>query len=167
MSRSGSLDPCSAILSRLAKRLGLETKLLEFRLQRQWYDIVGESLASHTWPAQIRFKKLYLIVPNSVWLQQLTFLKPTLLAHIKRACGEEFIQDIVLRVGGTPRLSTFSRSGHPDPGRSSTREEREHDPSAIPINLISPQDPDLRRRFTEVIARYPFRRILPRPEADR
>lgn len=168
MSRSGSLDPCSAILRRLSKRLGLETKLLEFRLQRQWRDMVGEPLASHTWPAQIRFKKLYLIVPNSIWLQQLTFLKPSLLAHIKRAEGGEFIHDIVLRVGETPGPSTFSQDSPTEPDRSSIRrQEIEPAPSPIPIDLINLRDPDLRRRFTEVIARYPFRRTPSRPGADR
>ena len=44
-------------------------------------------MGSHTWPAQIRFKKLYLVVRNSVWLQQLTFLKPALLAKLQAESG--------------------------------------------------------------------------------
>jgi hypothetical protein len=77
MRPSGSLDSFSIILSGLAKRLGLQTHLFEVRLQQQWREIIGEPVGSHTWPVQVRFKKLYLIVRNSVWLQQLMFLKPT------------------------------------------------------------------------------------------
>ena len=84
MRTHGSLDSFSVILSGLAKRLGLQSHLFELRLQQQWREIIGEPIASHTWPAQVRFKKLYLLVRNSVWLQQLTFLKPTLLAKLNK-----------------------------------------------------------------------------------
>ena len=74
----------SSVLTKLAKRLGLEAKLLEAQLRRHWPEIAGEQIAAHTRPDQIRFKKLHLIVANSVWLQQLTFLKPTLLRRSTR-----------------------------------------------------------------------------------
>src|SRR6478672_12818734 len=99
MRPSGSLDSFSAILSGLSKRLGLQSHLFELRLQQQWRDIIGEPVGSHTWPAQVRFKKLYLIVRNSVWLQQLVFLKPALLATLNERAGSEMITDIAFRVG--------------------------------------------------------------------
>jgi predicted nucleic acid-binding Zn ribbon protein len=102
MARPGTLDSFGTILSGLSKRLGLESRLVELRLQHQWRDIVGEPMASHTWPANIRFKKLYLIVRNSVWLQQLTFLKPALLTKLQADAGPELVTDIVGRVGELP-----------------------------------------------------------------
>ena len=51
-----SIDSLSSILEGVARRLGLESKLLESRLQRDWVSIVGEPIASNTWPDQIRFK---------------------------------------------------------------------------------------------------------------
>ncbi len=78
----GSIDSLSSILEGVARRLGLESKLLENRLRRDWVSIVGEPIASNTWPDQIRYKKLYLLVHNSVWLHQLTFLKPTLIQKL-------------------------------------------------------------------------------------
>ncbi|MCP9472642.1 MAG: DUF721 domain-containing protein [Nitrospira sp.] len=161
MPRTGSLDSCGAILSGLSKRLGLETKLLEFRLQRQWRDIVGEPLASQTWPAHIRFKKLYLIVRNSVWLQQLTFLKPSLLDQVGRAVGMEPIKDIVFRVGEIPVPAVPSENDPVVSGRPPERDEVETAPLALGI-----RDPELRRRFTEAIARYPFRQARSRPAKD-
>ena len=41
MSVSGPLDSFGAILSGLAKRLGLETRLVELRIQQRWPEIVG------------------------------------------------------------------------------------------------------------------------------
>jgi len=83
----GSIDSFSSILEGLARRLGIEAKLLESRLQRDWVFIVGEPIASNTWPAQIRYKKLYLLVHYSVWLHQLTLLKPTMLHKLNMVAG--------------------------------------------------------------------------------
>ena len=99
MRAHGSLDSVACILEGLARRLGLETKLLESRLRRQWPDIVGEQIAAHTRPEQIRFKKLLIHVRHSVWLQQLTFLKPVLLQKINDAAGEPLVSELVLRIG--------------------------------------------------------------------
>ena len=93
------LDSFGSILAGLAHRLGLESKLFEARLRRQWPDIVGEPIATHTRPDQIRFKKLTIFVHNTVWLQQLTFLKPVLLEKVNAMAGEPLVTEIVLRIG--------------------------------------------------------------------
>ncbi|HQW90829.1 MAG TPA: DUF721 domain-containing protein, partial [Nitrospira sp.] len=93
------LDSFSSILAGVAHRLGLESKMFEARLRRQWPDIVGEPIAAHTRPDQIRFKKLYVLVHNSVWLQQLTFLKPVLLEKVNAMAGQPLVTEIVLRIG--------------------------------------------------------------------
>ena len=106
----GSIDSVSSVLEGLARRLGLESKLLESRLRRNWVSIVGEPIASNTWPDQIRYKKLYLLVHNSVWLHQLTFLKPTLIHKLNTVAGGELITDIVLRVGELPATNNVPAS---------------------------------------------------------
>jgi len=163
MAGSGPLDSFGTILSGLAKRLGLESHLVELRLQQHWREIVGEPIASHTWPAQLRAKKLYLIVPNSVWLQQLTFLKPTLLAKLNAEAGTELVTDIVLRLGEIPAPATdssgASTANEPSPVPGVSKAEAASHTAVI-------QDPDIRQRFTEVISTYPSRTPSP-PEADR
>ncbi|MDH5667122.1 MAG: DUF721 domain-containing protein [Nitrospira sp.] len=152
MPTRGSLDSCSVILSGLAKRLGLESKLLEARVQRQWPEIMGEPIASQTWPAHIRFKKLYLTVRNSVWLQQLTYLKPTLLAKLHDSTGAALIEEIVLRVGEIPMPISASTSPSEDEIPADSELGVEMDPHTAGI-----QDPDLRKRFTTAILKYPSR----------
>jgi hypothetical protein len=147
MRPSGSLDSFSAILSGLAKRLGLQSHLFELRLQQQWRDIIGEPVGSHTWPAQVRFKKLYLIVRNSVWLQQLIFLKPTLLARLNDRAGCDLITDIAFRVGEIPETPTATPSPslhQPDVSEAAIVEARAH--------AAAVQDPELRNRLTSVMA---------------
>ncbi|HJR76237.1 MAG TPA: DUF721 domain-containing protein [Nitrospiraceae bacterium] len=99
MRAQGSLDSVALVLEGLARRLGLESKLLESRLRREWPDIVGEQIAAHTRPDEIRFKKLVIHVRHSVWLHQLTFLKPTLLQKINGAAGAPLVTELVLRIG--------------------------------------------------------------------
>lgn len=149
MTRSQRIDSFGAILSGLAKRLGLETRLAELRVQREWREIIGEPIASHTWPVQIRFKKLYLVVENSVWLHQLTFLKPVLLEKLRAAIGPDLITEIAMRVGDVP-----AQTPPPD------SENRTAVPPALSEPLLSEaaaraaavQDPELRARLTRIMA---------------
>lgn len=130
----------------MAKRLGLESRLLELRVQREWGRIVGEPIASHTWPDQIRFKKLYLIVRSSVWMQQLTFLKPALLAKLQQVDGS--ITDLSLRVGEIPSSRSAvdaTSSTNPLPTTEAALIEATAHAAAV-------QDEDLRQRLTRVMA---------------
>lgn len=161
MAGSHPLDSFGTILSGLAKRLGLESRLVELRLQHHWRDIIGDPTGSHTWPDQIRFKKLYLVVQNSVWLQQLTFLKPTLLSKIHKETGPDLITEIVFRVGEIPARPTGSASSTSS-NESIVREDRLIEASTRTTSI---QDTILRRHFTEVISRYPSPPPLP-PEGD-
>jgi hypothetical protein len=148
----GSIDSLSSILEGVARRLGLESKLLENRLRLNWVSIVGEPMASNTWPDQIRYKKLYLLVHNSVWLHQLTFLKPTLLHKLNTVAGGELVTDIVLRVGEIPSRAAASATTPPIDGDSTVSDVALAEASS---HVSAIQDPDLRLRFTEVISRYP------------
>lgn len=158
MARPGTLDSFGTILSGLSKRLGLESKLVELRLQHQWSDIVGEPMASHTWPANIRFKKLYLIVRNSVWLQQLTFLKPALLTRLQADVDPELVTDIVGRVGELPNDLAVPPDAL-DPDIRSAQSESSW--AEVVTHTTTIQDPSLRERFREVISRYP--QVPPQP----
>ena len=147
MRPSGSLDSFSIILSGLAKRLGLQTHLFEVRLQQQWREIIGEPVGSHTWPVQVRFKKLYLIVRNSVWLQQLMFLKPTLLAKVNEQAGSELITDIAFRVGEIPDARTAAPA-------SQSQQQPVNEAAVVEANAhaAAVQDPDLRNRLASLMA---------------
>jgi predicted nucleic acid-binding Zn ribbon protein len=147
MRPSGSLDSFSIILSGLAKRLGLQTHLFEVRLQQQWREIIGEPVGSHTWPVQVRFKKLYLIVRNSVWLQQLMFLKPTLLDKVNEQAGSELITDIAFRVGEIPDVRTAAPA-------SQCQQQPVNEAAVVEANAhaAAVQDPDLRNRLASLMA---------------
>lgn len=159
---SGPLVSFGTILSSVAKQLGLEQRLVELRIQQQWPALVGEPIGSHTWPTQIRFHKLYLLVENSVWLQQLTFLKPALLAKLNAEAGSELLTDIVLRVGEIP-----SQQPEPAPTTPTLQKTGASDKELAEFSSHASviQDPGIRQRFREVISNYPSRSQSP-PEED-
>jgi len=151
-------DSVGSVLKNLVQRYGLESKLLDYRLRQHWPEIAGEQIATHTRPDGIRFRKLYLIVENSVWLQQLTFLKPTLLENINAAAvgagGSPAVTDIVLRVGniadGPPEESTQQEKGNSNQAQGAGPERDSLEQASARAGAIT--DPELRARLAEVMA---------------
>lgn len=146
----GPIDSISSILEGLARRLGLESKLLESRLRRDWVSIVGEPIASNTWPDQIRYKKLYLLVHNSVWLHQLTFLKPTLIQKLNQVAGADVVTDIVLKIGELPEADRAPAS--PETHHESTPPASDALLAEISEHVTTIQDPDLRNHLAQLMA---------------
>ncbi|HEV8540168.1 MAG TPA: DUF721 domain-containing protein [Nitrospiraceae bacterium] len=150
MRHNSFFNPISSILSRVAHKLGLETRLLEFHLKRRWHEIAGAQIAAHTRPDQIRFKKLSLLVENSVWLQHLTFLKPTLLEKINESAGGKIVNEIVLRVGEVQQSDVQNVAGESDEGAQPLPTPATMAEAAAHAAAVT--DPDLRDRLTAVMA---------------
>jgi hypothetical protein len=154
------IDSIGTVLGGLARRLGLESKLLESRLRREWTTIVGEPIASNTWPDQIRYKKLYVRVHNTVWLHQLTFLKPTLVKKLNSVAGTDLIADIVFRVGELPEAEQVSSAADQGTQVSIPDADLLAEASA---RTAAVQDPDLRDRLVRLMARSLSRSDRARP----
>ncbi|MEK6527225.1 MAG: DUF721 domain-containing protein [Nitrospirota bacterium] len=168
--RTGSFfDSVASILKRVVHRHGIETKLFEHSLHRRWPEIAGDQIAAHTRPDLIRFKKLFLIAENSVWLHQLTFLKPTLIEKINAAAGSPVISDIVLRVGEVSREAREAvRSSTVDGQRQPSNLELQDSAREAAAHIAIVKDPDLRERLTAVMANtLSPRRTDPTSRTDR
>jgi hypothetical protein len=160
MAAQSFFDSIASVLSGVARRHGMESRLLEHKLLRNWPAIAGEPIASHTRPDQIKFKKLYLVVENSVWVQHLTFLKPELIAKVNAAAGSAMITDVVMRVGQVQRTDKQVRG-------SRFEVEQETPPHELPTSNFEPSpstrleadahaasvtDPELRAKLADVMA---------------
>lgn len=102
MGNMHSFTSFQMILQGVARNHGFDVRLWEYRLQKQWGDLAGKVLAHRTWPTRIRFRKLFVVVENSVWLHQLLYLKPTLLKKIQSEAPDLCLRDIVFRIGEIP-----------------------------------------------------------------
>jgi predicted nucleic acid-binding Zn ribbon protein len=150
MRRTESLDSVASILDGLAHRLGLEYKLLECRLRREWTALVGEQIAAHTRPEHIRFKKLLIHVRHSVWLQQLTFLKPALLEKVNSAAGDQLVSEIVLRIGEVAKQPVEDHLA--DTGTLDSTEPSDQLKSQAAYHARAVQDTSLREHLVAVMA---------------
>jgi predicted nucleic acid-binding Zn ribbon protein len=104
-------QPIHSILEKTLKSLEIDVPLKTYSIFGAWREIVGESLALHTQPRSIRNQILFIEVSHSTWMQQLQFLKPTLLEKIHAFLGEPHIQDIRFKLGKiSPTTPTPSRT---------------------------------------------------------
>jgi hypothetical protein len=97
-----------SILEDTLKALEMDVPLKTYSILGAWSEIVGESVAEHSQPRSIRNRILFLDVSHSTWMQQLQFLKPTLLEKVNNFLGEPLIQDIRFKLGKISRTMPVS-----------------------------------------------------------
>jgi len=102
MPKGFSPSPISPILKGIIKEFGLEKGIAGALLQMRWRELVGPQIASHTYPAEIRFDTLHLTVDSAVWMHQLSFLKKEIVEKCNGLLGKESIRKIQLRIGPLP-----------------------------------------------------------------
>jgi hypothetical protein len=88
-----------SILEKTAKTLEIDVPLKTYSILGAWNQIVGESVADHSQPHSVRNRILFIDVTHPTWMQQLQFLKPTLLEKVNTFLGEPLIQDIRFKLG--------------------------------------------------------------------
>lgn len=157
--RRGKFEQITGALRKILSSRGLESRLKEFRLFTDWREIVGPVIAIHAWPERIRGKKLTVIVDSSAWMQQLTMLKPELVAKVNARLGEGCVAAISLRLG------EVSAGGRTQPERTApagplTDEERRK----IDDSLTGLVDEDLRRGIRRLMEKDFLRKRAGRGE---
>ena len=89
----------SSVISNLSKSLGFETRMIELSVQKRWHEIMGENIANHTRPGEIRYKKLYINVDNPLWMHHLLFFKEEMLKKVNDLIGREVVSEIRFKLG--------------------------------------------------------------------
>jgi hypothetical protein len=88
-----------SILEKTLKTLEIDVPLKTYSIMGAWKEIVGESVAAQAQPRSIRNRILFIDVTHPTWMQQLQFLKSTLLEKVNTFLGEPLIQDIRFKLG--------------------------------------------------------------------
>lgn len=94
--------PIQSILESTLKGLEIDVQLKTHSIWSAWKEIVGESIAFNAQPRSIRNRILFVDVSHQTWIQQLQFLKPTLLEKVNTFLGEPRVQDIRFKLGKIP-----------------------------------------------------------------
>ena len=93
------IERLSSTITKLLKARGLESRLSEYRIFRQWEEAVGDVLARHAHPVAMHGKKLTLMVDSPAWMQQLSLLKPEIKEKVNNILGNDVVKDIKLILG--------------------------------------------------------------------
>jgi hypothetical protein len=101
-----------SILEDTLKALEIDVPVKTYSILGAWDQIVGESVAEHSQPRSIRNRILFIDVSHSTWMQQLQFLKSTLLEKVNGFLGEPLIQDIRFKLGKISRTIAAPSKTH-------------------------------------------------------
>lgn len=97
---SSELTLIKGILSKALAQKGLERKLERYEFVLHWTEIVGEHAAQVARPECIVNRALIVRVANSVWAQELAFMKPVILQRLTPYLRSgDIVTDIIFRVG--------------------------------------------------------------------
>jgi predicted nucleic acid-binding Zn ribbon protein len=88
------MESVARVLSRVLRDLGLEQDVLGWRAVREWAQIVGPRVASHTRAIACRDGTLHVEVEGSAWMHELGFLKRQLIQRINAQLGGEHVRDV-------------------------------------------------------------------------
>ena len=94
-----SMQPLRNILKEFIKDFGIEGGAALAVIRRQWIDIVGQTVAIHTFPDTIRKKVLTIIVDTPQWMHHLSFFKE----DISEKLTSYDIESIRFRLGRLPQ----------------------------------------------------------------
>jgi len=140
-------QPIHSILEKTLRALEIDVPLKSYSIWGAWKEIVGESVALQTQPRSIRNRILFIDVSHPTWMQQLQFLKPTLLEKINNFLGEPHIQDIRFRLGKiSPTISAPTKT-------HSLKDEKLDEETLNQIESIIQkiEDGDIRKGLREVL----------------
>ena len=119
------------ILRRFLEQHSLRGPMAGWHAVEDWPAVVGPEVAKRTRAIAFRDRILFVEVSTSVWMNQLTFLKPEILSRLAEAAGPGVVQDIQFVMagregpgqrGGSP--SRAGRGGRGDAGRSEESPDR-------------------------------------------
>jgi predicted nucleic acid-binding Zn ribbon protein len=102
--KSRKLEPVGKLLADVLERLGLAGQLAEQRAVQIWPQTVGEKIAAHTRAHAIENGELVVLVDAHAWIQELSFLKPGIIAKLNQALGSEIVKDIRFTLMRRPKL---------------------------------------------------------------
>jgi len=130
----------SSILQPITHRYGLQPRLQILKFQENWEHIVGKTMAQHTLPLSLQYKKLTLLVDNPAWNQQLHFLQPNILEMLRRFTPNIEISEIRFKVGPLPKSESPPEKEEAAPSSISNDEKKYIEESLQPIQNIETKE---------------------------
>jgi len=97
--KKDTLTPLKDIISGLLNETDLPFNPDDARIWSVWDAAVGKGIAGHARPAWIKNGCLRVSVSDSVWLQELEYVKETIIEKLNGKMGRTAVQRIEFRFG--------------------------------------------------------------------
>jgi predicted nucleic acid-binding Zn ribbon protein len=94
-----TLIPLKDIISGLMKETDLPFNPADAQIWAMWEEAVGKAIADHAHPLWIKNGCLRVNVSDSIWLQELEYVKETIIEKLNVKLGRNGVQKIDLRFG--------------------------------------------------------------------
>lgn len=94
-----TLTPLKDIISGLLKDTDLPFNPADSKIWEVWEEAVGKGIALHAHPLWIRKGCLRVNVTDSIWLQELEYVKTTVIEKLNGKLGRTAVQKIEFRYG--------------------------------------------------------------------
>lgn len=88
-----------SLLGGSLKALDLQKRVREETCLLYWDEVVGEQVAGAAQPDFVRDGKVFVTVKNSVWANELTFLKADIVSRLNDRIGSRVIKDLIFKAG--------------------------------------------------------------------
>lgn len=83
--KAGEPQKISSAIGTISKNFGFKDMLDRAVIWRKWTDLVGKQVAEMAWPKTFRDRNILVVaVADSVWMHQLSYLKPVILKGMNR-----------------------------------------------------------------------------------
>jgi len=92
--KKSELEHIGDILNRMKKTTPLGLTLEQAQIWEHWTELVGEHLAPHCRPYDIRDGELRIMTDSTVWMHKISYVKWDLLRRINRMAKKELVSDI-------------------------------------------------------------------------
>lgn len=135
------MQPLRKILGEFISDFGIENGAVLSAMRRQWSDVVGQTIAAHTFPDIIKSKILTIVVDTPQWMHHLSFYK----ADISKKLQPYKVNEIRFRLGRLPVKAEEKRKVK-DPELS------EEDLRFIENTLQHVTDEELKEKFEKLIS---------------
>jgi hypothetical protein len=89
--------PLKEIIEEVFRASGIDRKLKERELVRDWDEVVGITIARSTESVYISERKLFVKIRSSVIRNELIMIREGLRLELNRRCGENLIDEVVIR----------------------------------------------------------------------
>jgi predicted nucleic acid-binding Zn ribbon protein len=149
--RNPYFQTIGAILQKTLKKRQLSLPAKDFQIWEAWSRSVGPLISAQTAYDNFRNGTLFIKVANSVWMQQLQFMKKEIIEKANAVLGREAVKNIFFSVGRVAAVKPggvedFSATSDPDP-------LTEKDQRQVELSTASVNDSELKEILRRVMTK--------------